>query len=147
VAGGGINLSPDGQYIATAFLDPTAADDRMIVLLVPTSGDGPRELLRVPSKALPDCPGQTRGFRAWEPDSRSFFVQACTDGKQTEMWRVFVNGDAPQKLTARSLPGPWPAVHPDRRHIAYVVTPQRTGDGLAEIWALENFLPTLKVNK
>jgi Tol biopolymer transport system component len=133
---GGLNLSPDGKYIATGSQD--AATKTVSWLLIPTSGEPVKELMRVNQ---PDG----LGFWAWAPDSRSVFVRKVQAGNPLEVWRTPVDGSAPQKMDVKLDPTFGPLrVNPDQRQVAFQVqeTPKPE-----EVWITENFLPVSKPGK
>ncbi len=127
------SVSPDGRYIALR----ATAGASTAVLLVPTAGGEPRELIRV------NEPQGFSPFLAWAPDGRGVSVAAKLDesGKKF-LWLVPVGGDLPRKLDidTRDLADESRiAVNPDGRQIAYIA-----GESKREVWALENFLPAAK---
>jgi hypothetical protein len=79
---GGLNLSPDGRYIATV---SGAAG-----ILIPTGGGSSKELLRA---------DESQGINVafWAPDSMSVYFRKGAAGGQAELWRAPVSGAAPQK--------------------------------------------------
>jgi Tol biopolymer transport system component len=133
---GAVNLSPDGKYIATASQD--AATKTVSWLLIPTSGDPVKELMRVNQ---PD----SVGFWTWAPDSLSVFVRKAQAGNPPEVWQTPVDGSAPQKMDVKLDPSFGPLrVNPDQRQVAFQVqeTPKP-----GEVWITENFLPVSKPGK
>jgi len=133
---GGVNVSPDGRYIATGSRDATAKTTA--VLLIPTAGDEPRELIRVTAPA-------EVGNVMWAPDSRSIYFRrrASTAQSLAELWRVGIDGGEARRVEgAVELEMGLPvALSPDGRQLAFI-----RGDGQQvlkrEVWRLENFLPT-----
>jgi Tol biopolymer transport system component len=125
---GGLNLSPDGRFIATSYNESSKVTS---ILVAPTGGGEPRELMR-------DQP--PLGIFTWAPDSRSLFVR-----KGTETWRAPIDGGQPSKLDV-TLDPTWAAfdVHPDGRQIA-IQTDARGKP--PELWVLENFLPPANAKK
>ena len=99
------------------------------VLVVPTDGGEPRELLR----------DRDARVAMWAPDSQSLFVR-----KGQELWRAPLDGREPVKLDV-TLDPTWARflVHPDGREIAIETSILAKP---AELWVLENFLPVLAVN-
>ncbi len=127
------SVSPDGRYIALR----ATAGASTAVLLVPTAGGEPRELIRV------NEPQGFSPFLAWAPDGRGVIVAAKLDESGNKfLWLLPVGGGQPRKLDidTRDLADESRiAVHPDGRQIAYVA-----GDSNREVWVLENFLPVAK---
>jgi len=148
--------SPDGQYIVSHGIDE--ATNSRTLLLIPTDGGDPRELMRYPSGVSPqDLADTSKGAwvmrGAWAPDSRSFIAYKARGpfkGIQyvdaEVVWRVPIDGGKPQKLdidsTVRGLAPIMLAVHPDGKHAAVQqveTAPQRD----PEVWAVENFVPAV----
>jgi Tol biopolymer transport system component len=114
--------SPDGVYLM-AWVDPPTGDQGLLLV---TLADGQQR--EFPVKGLTDS-------FAWTPDGQA--VLALTkDGARKNLFRVPINGEAPQKLDT------WPdgadgfSLSPDGRRVAFLM-----GKRGAEVWALENFLP------
>jgi Tol biopolymer transport system component len=130
-----VNLSPDGRFIASS-----QAGSRSTMLLIPTGGGEPLELMQVPE-------GQFLNHLMWAPDSRSIFVKKTLSATgQTEIWRMPLDGQ-PHKLgfDASRLRAHI-VLHPDGRQVAYAVA-QPQNQRKWEIWAIENFLPALSAMK
>jgi Tol biopolymer transport system component len=139
-----LNLSPDGQYIATPGIDP--ASNSRVVLLVPSAGGQPRELARVPSGVKPEDVGklnrgQILSVLAWDPDGRSMLVRKYVrDGQQDELFVLSLDGQQSGKtLIPRTLPQ-GVSLSPDRRQMVYTVR-ETALPAVTEVSALENFLP------
>ena len=151
-----VDLSPDGKYLAAVDNEawPGHNIGKWNVLVIPTSGGEPKELMRGESLGA--------GILMWAPDSRSIFVDSIkgsiladsikdrsTDDR--EVWRVAIDGTEPQKLglNVNWLSPPFNGdqqfhVHPDGKRVAFAATePARP----REVWALENFLPALNKSK
>ncbi len=132
-------LSPDGRYVfGIAGFDPSTQSASLLV--VPVAGGPPRELFRVSATV-----GFTPGPFAWTPDS-SAMLAIKNIGSSRELWLVPVAGGAQRKLDID--PDIWLegrtggrdsgfSLSPDGRSIAF-----QTGRAAAEVWALENFLPS-----
>ncbi len=142
-----VDLSPDGRYLAAADNDswPGRATGKWKVFLIPATGGEPKELMRGVS--------QGAGVLMWAPDSRSIFVYSIKD-KSTgdrEVWRLAIDGTEPQKLGLKvNFLGPLYNsdqqfhAHPDGKRVAFAATERAKPD---EVWALENFLPTLSTKR
>ena len=130
-----LSLSPDGKYLAVHEIN--AARAPVAVLLLPTSGDAAREIVRVSDP-------QRSGFFAWTPDGKSMLTRKMSGPGNAEHWLYPLDGGEPVQLGAPRPGVPALAVHPDGKRVAYaaVTRPQPF-----EIWALENFLPAATVNK
>jgi dipeptidyl aminopeptidase/acylaminoacyl peptidase len=127
---GGVNLSPDGKYIATASQD--AASKTVSWLLIPTNGDPVKELMRVNQP-------EGVGYWVWTPDSRAVVVRKRAGGNPDEAWRVPIDGSAPQKLDVKIDPSFGPLrVNLNQREVAFQV---RATPKPEEVWITENFLP------
>ncbi len=128
-------VSPDGRYVVTRSSDPSTKSSA--VLLIPTAGGEPRELLRAESPQL-----FWVSF-SWVPDGRAVIVRKflSESGDQSEYWLVPIGGGQPRKLDIdpRAAVAAPIRVHPDGRQIAYVA-----GEAKIEVWVLENFLPGAK---
>jgi hypothetical protein len=148
-------LTPDGRYVAVDIADP--ASNSRIVMLVPTAGGEPRELMRMNSETKPETVNNFNlgqwPFLAWiSPDSRSLLVlrrlgdstTSLIGGKvPSEFWLVPLHDGEPRKIgnsPAGFDLGIGMAVSPDGRHVAYSVT-DSASQTTTELWALENFLP------
>ena len=131
---GGLNLSPDGRFIATPYRDETTKSSGL--LLISISGGEPQELLKAsqPSSLVAVF---------WMPDGRAILVNKALNDSQNELLLVPTAGGQPRKVDLGVTRFAGFAVHPDGKQIAYVVG----GRGTAEVWALENFLPTLNAKK
>jgi len=131
-------LSPDGRYVFGTDFDPSTQSAGLVV--VPVAGGQPRELFRI---TVPE--GFMPGPFQWTPNSRA--VLAIKNiGSRRELWLVPVAGGPHRKLDID--PDIWMAgssgggdsgfsPSPDGRSIAF-----QTGRSAAEVWALENFLPS-----
>jgi Tol biopolymer transport system component len=132
ILSGGVNLSPDGRWIAYTSVDPAGTFAAAIVF--PASGGEPRELMRV-NRPL------HIGVAFWAPDSSSVIVGRGIPGdpKFIERWRIPISGGEPARTDPRLTLGGPPRLHPDGRQLAYTTTTESK----TEIWVLENFLPKI----
>ncbi len=148
---GGLNISPDGQYIATPSVDEST--NSRTYLLVPVAGGEPRELMRMSSEVpAEDLLNGNKGVwlrnACWAPDSRSVLAFKGRGGvlqepssAEVELWQIPIDGSAPRRIDGLSPTDGGISVHPDGRRVAFTANekaPRRNG----EIWALEHFLPT-----
>lgn len=140
-------LSPDGQHIAVA--QANRASNTASLLLVPTAGGQPRELLRLTHPEALFRPSSG----GWTADSSALIIQKYT-GSRWELWLVPVTSGQPRKLDID--PELWRAgisnssnatplvlqgdagftLSPDGRSVALVM-----GKTAAEVWVLENLVP------
>lgn len=111
-----------------------------MLYLIPTAGGTATEVLRAKSGEAFD------GYRAeWTPDGRSLLLpKTYAPEPRMELWLVpMFDGGAPRKVDVDTagfvLPGGGFAIHPNGNQLAYVGAAGKKG---AEVWALENFLPT-----
>ena len=134
----GINVSPDGRFIATGG-DASPNSGTRTALLIPVQGGEVREL------------GQTLGVFGWARDSRSVYLwNRSPDVKEgRDLFQVAIDGGSPRKLELRLDPNTtWVSIHPDGQRIAYQVNASQQGaGGPGEIWVLENFLSSLNAKK
>jgi hypothetical protein len=122
-------LSPDGQTLAFGYSPVVGSDPHSLVLL-PASGEEPREL---PIEGV-------RGI-AWMPDGKALLVLLRQRPVDVELgweaWYLDLSGGEPQPigLTVQGTRR-WLDIRPDGRSISY--TSSRGG---SELWVMENFLP------
>jgi dipeptidyl aminopeptidase/acylaminoacyl peptidase len=130
-SGRGVAYAPGGRMLAWSVHERKASARPESVLRV-RHGDGTiRELLRA---TAPDG----YALMAWAPDGGAVYVvrylgaSSGSTPARAELWRVPVDGGAPEPtgLSADGMRGV--AVHPDGRTIAYV-----SGFATWEIWAME----------
>ncbi len=128
---GNMSLSPDGRQVVFTISDPAIRSTAIRV--IGTTGGAPRELLRLqdPAGIIP---------LAWTPDGRHLLFakrdSTRSQERMFELWRIAVEGGAPQKLELamerlRDL-----RIHPDGRRLAFTA-----GAYKAEVWVMEHFLP------
>jgi Tol biopolymer transport system component len=134
-----INLSPDGRWIASGALD--ASDNSPVVVLIPTDGGQPRELLRA---GAPESFARNMG---WTPDGQGLIVRKVlsADGEQSQLLFVPIATGQPVKLDVdvnRMGPLSPIRVHPDGRRLAFFSKLEKNRD---EVWELDNFLPSPRV--
>ena len=127
-------ISPNGQRLAFVWADGKVGITALMVL--PTAGGAPRELLRAENPEWISVP-------AWTPDSRDIMYARSVSGekRQFELWRISAEGGEPQKL-GLIMEGLQPyglSVHPDGERIAFTAGTQRE-----EVWVLKDFLPVRK---
>jgi Tol biopolymer transport system component len=131
--------SPDDRLIARSNWEANFSN----VVVFPSEGGSPRELLRVNrSRAL--------SVLAWTPDGKELVVWErlgekadWSPGDPAQLWLVNVADGQRRKLDlggARVPPGTRISFHPDGRQIAYMTAEMSK----TEIWVLENFLPAAK---
>jgi Tol biopolymer transport system component len=139
-----VNLSHDGRFFAARTGNSSAPSASL--LLVPVDGGTPRELLRF------NQPEHFGGLRTvvWTPDSRALLVTKIVESR-AELLFVPIDGQPPHRLDID--PMMWTqgstgfldsgfSLSPDGRRIAFL-----TGKNAAEVWALENFLPSGAVKR
>lgn len=143
---GALVLSPDGRFLATESVDPKS--NERVILLVPTDGTGPRELMRVSSGVAPNdlLRVTDRGTRlapaSWGSTSRSFIakLQRELEGP-SELWEVPIDGGSARKLETPLEAHVFRfAVSPDGRRVAFRI--KEAEPALPQqIWKFEHFIP------
>ena len=135
-----MNLSRDGRHLAFVQIESATRSSTLKVL--PIAGGAPRELFRVQE------PEAMAGIAApgWTPDGQYVIVRKFREAKpapEITLWAIPVAGGKPKPL------GPAPSghmllldVHPDGQRIAFTA-----GEGKAELWVMENFLPQTRAAK
>lgn len=124
---GPVAVAPSGEEVAV--LVRRAAAREVDVIVVPTDGRPPREILtRTDASRL-----------IWSRDGRwILFTRPASlePGSEVALWRVPAAGGEPEPLDL-SLPNlGHPRVSPDGRTVAFVA-----GTTASEVWVLEQFLP------
>jgi len=133
-------VSPDGQRLAFVWSDAKTVERTTALMVLPTAGGEPRELLRAQDPARIGVP-------VWTPDSRHIIYARSVAGEKGmfEYWRISAEGGEPQnlglKMEARVPYGL--SVHPDGKRIAFTAGTERR----TEVWVLKNFLPALETAK
>jgi Tol biopolymer transport system component len=132
---GGLTVSPDGKYLSFSTAD-SIANRGHVIRIVPTAGGETRDLLQGILETFTN--------HAWTPDGKTIlFIKrtASTKDEKRELWQVDSAGGEPKKINIgmdlRDM-----QLHPDGRRIVFT-----SGINSREIWAMENFLPPLKVAK
>lgn len=128
-------VSPDGSQLA--FTRTFAkADDQVLpdaLLLMPTSGGQPREVLQL----TPDQRFVMDSI-AWTTDGRHILY--AINGSPTDgvgVWRVSPDGTQNERLARLDLNvRTGLRFHPDERRVVFTAS-----KGGSEVWAMENFLP------
>ena len=122
------SLSPDGRYAVASKRHPSSGS---ITLVIPISGEGPRDV--------------EGSFIMWAPDSQSMVLRKPSAGGESELWRVPVDGGDGRKLEWKFGAGiRLVRPSPDGRRLAMMVT---STPKPGEVWALENFLSPQPVKK
>lgn len=130
-----LTLSPDGKQIAFTALSPVA------LMVIPTSGGTPRELLRL--KGHDHDWFVYWGGIAWTSDGRHILFFKYTSETQTELWRISAAGGEPEKLGLSMEEMHYLSAHPDGRRIAFSAgSPSKD-----EVWVMENFLSAAQTRK
>jgi Tol biopolymer transport system component len=126
------DLSPDGRSMVVRLGD--LEEGAGILAIVPVGGGQQRELLRVTApNAFPPW-----GGLAWTPDGKHIlFTQTTGDPARQpyELWRIAVDGGAPQRTGIVMQGLRHLRVHPDGERIVF-----GAGQVQHEIWVVENFL-------
>jgi Tol biopolymer transport system component len=126
-----VALSPDGEWIAF--------EDRVPLWnlnVIKVTGGEPRELCRMKS-------GESPTSFDWRPDSREiFFTKWIKSKKLTQLWRLSLEGEEPQRIELPIRVMREFCFHPDGKRIAFSAAYRE-----AEVWVMENLLLLKKVEK
>jgi len=126
-----VALSPDGEWIAF--------EDRVPLWnlnVIKVTGGEPRELCRMKS-------GESLTSFDWRPDSREIFFTKWIKGKKlTQLWRLSLEGEEPQRIELPIRVMREFCFHPDGKRIAFSAAYRE-----AEVWVMENLLLLKKVEK
>jgi len=133
-----LDLSPDGQQLALGVSCDNESGGIGSVQIAPSAGGETREALRLRKEEARWGCGQT-----WTPDGRYLLFTRRKD-EATELWRIPVEGGAPESLGLTMKTINHLSFHPDGRRIVF--TGPDSGHG-GEIWAIENFLPGFAADK
>jgi Tol biopolymer transport system component len=128
-------LSPDGKWLATkaTVLDKQKQPSSNVLLAIPTGGGAARELitLKLPQSFSP---------LGWVADSKSMVCSMRSESQDNvQLWKISLEGGAPQKLDLTSPSIGYVSFHPDGKRITFT----SGGTNPSEIWVMEN-LPPLK---
>jgi beta-lactamase regulating signal transducer with metallopeptidase domain/WD40 repeat protein len=126
-------LSPNGEFIAVGFNEPTKEAKEYVtsIVVVPSGGGEITELLRR------NEPGGQLSAVAWSRDSTTVLTTVQRDFDTIEFWQVPPKGGQPRKITEAKLGWCYSLrVHPDGQRIAF-----SAGKRIHELWVMENFLP------
>jgi Tol biopolymer transport system component len=134
-------LSPDGRWLS--FINGGRAAERSLRIM-PASGGDAREAWSF-GKMKQGTPSINH---TWAPDGRHilFGTMDPSDMPAWSLWRVPVEGGAPEKMGLQRRWGIWyVTVRPDGRQLAFA---GRGGASTySELWVMENILPELKADK
>ncbi len=133
----GLALSPDGQQLAFIM----NFDDGYSLRIAPSIGGETREVFRLPKSEGPPFPDGT--WLVWTPDSRHLLFARRRD-EATELWRISVDGGEPENLGLAMGKIEHLNVHPNGHRIVFTGPGPKSG---AEVWAMENLLPTSTVSR
>ncbi len=120
-----MELSPDGRTLVFGYFPP---EDSTRMVLLPVDGGEPREL-----------PIRRATGITWLPDGQALLFMRFADvGPVWEVSYLDLSEGEPHPIGLRVSGAPVDLdVHPDGRRIAY-----SSGTDGAELWVMENFLPT-----
>ena len=130
-----LSLTPDGRGLLFGSSKSHIYQASKLMIL-PFQGGEPREILMVP-----DQPGELIKTVVWMPDGAHLLFSRS--GKpSSELWRVGLEGGAPERVGVATNDVASLSVHPDGQHIAFTA-----GQSKREVWVLENFLPVINRSK
>ena len=127
-------LSPDGRLLAVPAFDRSTQSGSLLV--IPAEGGEPRELQRT-SNSGPESMGV---FATWSPDGK-YVIFRKGPAAARETFRIPAEGGTAVKYGGEWSVGP-PSINPNGRDVAFPM-----GQHKIEIWAMENFLPSLAAKK
>ena len=124
----GVSPSGDGRQLAFAVNDE--ATRRTSIALLSATGGTPRTVLALPENQAVLANASPM---QWGTNS-DLLITVRTAERETEIWRVGLDGSAPQKLELNlsRLTQPQLRLHPDGRRLLF-----RAGEVTKEIWALQ----------
>jgi Tol biopolymer transport system component len=126
------SLSRDAQHVAFVWIDEAG----FRIVTMPVDGGELRELLSIPPAQAPEGLWSI----VWSPDGRHLYYMTLYQNTPHQLWRLPTAGGAPQEILeldpALNIPVGL-SFHPDGRRLAFDA--QRSG---AEVWLMENFLPS-----
>ena len=137
----GLAVSPSGAWLA--FFE--GEEQNKTLKLLPTGAGELREVYSAPPAHIPYSVGL-----AWSPDEKYLYWNQNVNTENPEQWpdvpvfklcRVSAEGGELEELEIQSEVMRDIAIHPDGRRISFTAG----GAGKAEVWVLENFLPTPEV--
>jgi len=122
-----LGVSRDGSELAFASFDPADRTHRLLV--VPTRGGAPRELLRVPA---PGYIGPVARTMIWSPDGKFLVYLRASDEKDapSTLEMIPARGGEPRVIATAPAPRHL-ALHPDGRRLAFVSGKERN-----ELWSV-----------
>jgi Tol biopolymer transport system component len=130
-----VSVSTDGRYLACVTYDTVTKEGLLVTL--PVAGGEPKELLRLPFGGR---------FTAWTPDGRAILFTkntSATGDEGNELWMIPAAGGQAKKIDLGISGVRGLRIQPGGNKMVFF-TP---GTNTHEVWALENFLPTLKASK
>jgi Tol biopolymer transport system component len=128
-------LAPSWDGSKLAIVVQQSKKKSMSVYVMPSAGGEPLDILTLPENV-------SGMVLDWEPGGRNLIFAGANS---TELWRVPAEGGKPEKLDIgmKNIGIRMLRLHPDGRQIAF----SSYGAGKSEVWAMENFLPTLKASR
>jgi len=125
-------LSPDGRHYLMSSLDPSTKTWSLGQVSV---ADGSyRELIRH------ETPGLLLSSLAWAADGSAAIARKTLPDRSSDYWWLPMDSRAPHKLADFGNEAIYDLhVHPDGTRVVFLITPRPTP---AEVWVLENFLPS-----
>jgi len=134
-------LSPDGRQLAFGSFRGSGGSGQIShfaagrVLVMPTSGGEPRELLRLDQ----ETEGWATYSFTWTRDGNHllFSKRVAEPTVPSELWRVSAAGGEPQSLGLVMWGRGGVRAHPDGRRITFTNQTYRNN----QLWMMENFLP------
>lgn len=124
-------VSPDGQTLAFGLKGPKSGWGARSIMTIPVAGGEVRELFSVEDS------GMIQEIE-WTPDGQRLLLRKFDrKGRKVSWWRITSKGGEPTLIWEPEINYYHLRFHPNGRQIAF-----HRNRWIAEVWVMENFLPT-----
>jgi len=124
-------VSPDGQTLAFGLKGPKSGWGARSIMTIPVAGGEVRELFSVEDS------GMIQEIE-WTPDGQHLLLRKFDrKGRKVSWWRITSKGGEPTLIWEPEINYYHLRFHPNGRQIAF-----HRNRWIAEVWVMENFLPT-----